>query len=121
MVGDGTLGDKLSMSEDADNQPTFHFRAWRKFRGMTQEALASEVGVQPSSISQLETGKQGFTGETLIALARALECHPGELLLCDPTDKDSFWPLFTRANALKGRERIVLRAMMEANLKISGE
>lgn len=109
------------MSDDREIRPTFHFRAWRKFRRLTQEALASEIGVQPSSISQLENGKQGFTGETLIAMAKALRCQPAELLLCDPTDKEGFWPLFTRAEKLKGQERAILRAMMEANLKISGE
>lgn len=43
------------------SHPRFFFREWRKYRGLNQEALAEIVGVTTSTISQLETGKQGFT------------------------------------------------------------
>jgi transcriptional regulator with XRE-family HTH domain len=113
------LSHKSIMTEtiEDDRAPKFHFREWRKFREKTQEDLASEVGLSASSISQLETGKQGFTGDTLIAFARALNCHPGELLLCNPLDPDGFWHLFRKAEALKGLERKRMRDLMETNLK----
>lgn len=53
------------------SHPRFFFREWRKYRGLNQEALAEIVGVTTSTISQLETGKQGFTDSTLVALADA--------------------------------------------------
>lgn len=65
-------------------RPTFFFRAWRRYRGLTQEALAERVGLSTSSISQIETGTQGFTDSTLIAFAEALNCEPGDLLSRDP-------------------------------------
>ena len=37
-----------------------------------------------SSVSQVETGKQGFTDTTLVAWAEALNCEPGDLLSRDP-------------------------------------
>lgn len=64
--------------------PVYFFRAWRKYRGLTQEQLAERVDMSVSSISQLETGKQGFTDTTLLAIADALNCEPGDLLSRDP-------------------------------------
>ena len=69
--------------------PRFFFREWRKHRGYNQEELAEIVGVTPSTISQLETGKQGFTDSTLVALAEALFCSPGDLLMRNPLDQDA--------------------------------
>ena len=64
--------------------PVYFFRAWRKHRGLTQEQLAERVEMSVSSISQLETGKQGFSEDTLLSLAEALSCEPGDLLSRDP-------------------------------------
>jgi transcriptional regulator with XRE-family HTH domain len=66
----------------------YFFRQWRKHRGMTQEELAETIGVTPPSISQLENGKQGFTNDTLEALAEALNCTPGDLLMRNPLADD---------------------------------
>lgn len=82
-----------------------HVRKWRKHRGMTQDDLGDLIGVSGSSISQLETGKQGFTDKTLAELSRALECSPLALLAQDPSRPDSFWPLFEVAEKLEGTER----------------
>lgn len=81
------------MTEHPNNSPAsrktrFFFKEWRKYRGHTQDELAALVGVSTSSISQLETGKQGFTDSTLIALAEALKCSPGELLIRNPLLND---------------------------------
>ncbi|AKR57980.1 hypothetical protein XM25_19760 [Devosia sp. H5989] len=65
-------------------RPTYFFRAWRKYRGLTQEALAERVGMSVSAVSQIETGAQGFTDSTLLAFANALTCEPGDLLSRDP-------------------------------------
>lgn len=66
------------------HRPTYFFRAWRKYRGLTQEQVAERVGMAVSSVSQLETGKQGFTDQTLVDFAHALDCEPGDLLSRDP-------------------------------------
>lgn len=62
----------------------FFFKEWRRKHRLTQERLAELAGVTPPSISQLENGHQGFRGDTLIAIADAMGCHPGELLMIDP-------------------------------------
>ena len=65
-------------------RPVFYFRAWRKFRGLTQEQVAERVGIGAPAVSQIETGKQGFTDTTLMAFAAALNVEPGDLLSRDP-------------------------------------
>lgn len=66
-----------------------HFiKEWRKHRGMTQERLAAEIGVAVSTISQLETMKQGYSQPTLEAIADALDCEPADLLMRKPPNKD---------------------------------
>lgn len=77
-------------------KPRFFFREWRKHRGKTQEELAEIMGVSTSSISQLETGKQGFTDTTLIALAEALNCEPGDLLMRNPLDTEAPWSIWDK-------------------------
>jgi len=66
------------------HRPKFHFRAWRKFRRLTQQQLADRVDMSASSISQIESGEQGFSDVTLRSLAHALDCQPGDLLSRDP-------------------------------------
>lgn len=62
----------------------YYFKEWRKHRGLTQQQLAERVDLSVSSISQLETGEQGFSEGTLEALAFALRCEPGDLLSRNP-------------------------------------
>lgn len=62
-----------------------HFiKEWRKFRGLTQQQLADRVETVVSGISQLESGKQGYSQAMLEALASALSCEPWDLLNVDP-------------------------------------
>lgn len=75
-------------------RPKFYFREWRNHRGLNQEELADLVGLTGPSISQLENGKQGFTDTTLIALADALNCRPGDLLMRNPLDTEAVWSIW---------------------------
>ncbi len=74
-------------------RPAYFFKQWRKHRGLTQEMLAERIGVSPPTISQIEKGKQGFTNSTLEALAWALNCSPGDLLMRDPTKPNNIWTI----------------------------
>lgn len=47
-------------------------RVWREHRGLTQEALAAQVGITKSYLSQLEGGKRGGSLPVLRRLATAL-------------------------------------------------
>lgn len=47
-------------------------RALRKSRGMTQDDLAAMVGLQRTSICNIELGRQNLTTESINAIAAAL-------------------------------------------------
>ena len=95
--------------KNADRSPPRpHFiREWRKFRGLTQERLAERLEMVAPTISQLETGKQGYTQATLEALAEALDTDPASLLIRNPLDPEGIWsvwealPTADRARAIE--------------------
>ncbi len=80
-------------------------REWREFRQKTQEDLAEAAGVSTSTVTQIETGKMGWSPVTLRRLAKALKITPGQLLDIDPTGEEAFWSLYGRAD-MKEREAI---------------
>ncbi len=51
---------------------THPIRAWRKYRGVTQQEVAEKAGISKPYLSQLESGQRKGTTEVLGALARAL-------------------------------------------------
>jgi transcriptional regulator with XRE-family HTH domain len=108
MLGMANKSDLLAV-------PTF-LKQWRQFRGLTQEELGERANLTSSSISQLEHGKQGFSAESLLNICTALDCTPAELLAHDPTRPDSFWPLIQEAEALTGRDRQRVWAILRAAL-----
>jgi transcriptional regulator with XRE-family HTH domain len=81
-------------------------KEWRTHRGLTQEQLAERVGMSVSNISQLEQGRQGYSQEGLEALADALQCDPGQLLMVDPSRSDAIWSIWEGA-ATAERQMIV--------------
>ncbi len=52
----------------------------RKALGLTQEEVAEKCGLHPNYIGGLERGERNPTLLTLLALAPALKCRPGDLL-----------------------------------------
>lgn len=122
MVPSFVLDDKFGMTKKVTPipkpvHPRFFFREWRKFRGLNQEELAELVGVTPSTISQLETAKQGFTDSTLVALAEALHCEPGDLLMRNPLDQDAPWSIWDSVKKAPKERREAIVAVVETMLK----
>lgn len=52
----------------------------RELRGLSQSELARRVGTTPSTISRLESGARKLTQEYLVAISRALDADPGDLI-----------------------------------------
>lgn len=61
-------------------------RRHRKLKGMTQEQLALEVGMERGYISDLKRGQRNPTVQALGRLADALGVEPTSLLEEDPSD-----------------------------------
>lgn len=58
-----------------------NIRERRKNLGMTQQELALKVGyTDRSTIAKIEAGKIDIPQSTIVALAKALECEPGDLM-----------------------------------------
>lgn len=66
-----------------------HLKAWREFRRITQDELASRVGTSQNMIAYLESGERGLSAKWLRRLAPALNTSPGHLLDHDPNDLPS--------------------------------
>jgi transcriptional regulator with XRE-family HTH domain len=97
-------------------KPRHFIKEWRKSKNWTQERLAGLVEMSTSSISQIETGEQGYSQETLERLAHVFGCEPGELLMRNPLDKNAPWSLVDSlkpANKAKVAEYIQLLAASE--------
>lgn len=93
---DNAAMSKMVVSRFKPPKARYFFREWRKHRGFSQEELAEMIGVTPPSISQLERGIQGFSDRTLEALADALHCSPGDLLMRNPLDTSAPWSIWDR-------------------------
>ena len=90
----------------------YFFKEWRKFRNLTQEQLGARMEMTGSSISQLENGKQGFSDSTLEAMAEALACHPGDLLMRNPLDTEAPWSIWDRLGPTQRKQALaVLHAL----------
>lgn len=75
---------KLVTPHPKPQHPRHYVKEWRKHKHLTQEKLAERSGVTHGAISQLESGKTNYTQGMLEALAGALGCEPGDLLLINP-------------------------------------
>lgn len=69
-----------------NKNPKNHLKAWREFRGFTQESLASSVGTTAAVISLLENGQRGLSASWLDRLSKPLQTSPGFLLDHHPSD-----------------------------------
>lgn len=109
--------DASSPGRADSRMPKFRFRAWRKFRRLNQTQLAIKCGMSTANYSRIETNAQAFTRDTLLEIAKALECEPFHLV--GPFDPGT--PEHSLIEELRGmtpdrRARIVrlVRAVIES-------
>ena len=98
---------KITPNPKPKRRPNY-IRQWRKHRGLTQEQLAERIGTTHATVSRIERGLQDFTGEFLELTADALMCEPPDLLIRDPTDTESIWSLWERAQPGERRQIVAL-------------
>lgn len=63
---------------------TNRIKELRRLRGLTQDNLGKLVGTGRSQVVKLERGERRLTVEWMRRIARALECHPADLLVNEP-------------------------------------
>lgn len=84
-----------------------HLKAWRKFRGLSQEALAERIGKSKATIGHLETGRTEMTHSWLLELAPVLDTTPGYILDHDPKDLDGELLRAAAAVARENRDQVL--------------
>lgn len=88
-----------------------HFKAWRKYRGLTQEQLAERIGIARSYLTKIERGDRRYDQPFLEAAADALRCEPGDLITRDPTEPEGIWSIW---EGLTPPERVRAVAVLKA-------
>lgn len=68
----------------------FFFKEWRKFRGLTQQDLADQLGLTKATVSRIETGDIDYGRRFLEGAADVLGTTPGRLLSGPPTEADAY-------------------------------
>jgi DNA-binding XRE family transcriptional regulator len=58
---------------DAELSGTHPVKAWREYRGLTQDALSQTSGISTPYLSQIEKGKRTGTAHVLSKIAHALD------------------------------------------------
>lgn len=77
---------------------------WRKFRGMSQEALADALDMTKAQISRIENRINGYSQDFLETCADALGTHAATLLSRAPDEGDRIQaPSPQRPSALRRR------------------
>lgn len=77
----------------------------RKSRGLTQEKLAELVGLEPQSISYMESGRFAPSPDTLQKLSEALNAKPYEFYYFDEVSPDFMEKVLF--NALKNDKKML--------------
>jgi transcriptional regulator with XRE-family HTH domain len=74
---------EISPDERSEFQKAFgeNIQQLRKVRRMNQREMALFLGISVDSVSALERGKIFVSGESILKLARAFDCHVQELFL----------------------------------------
>lgn len=80
--------DTARMGKRTTKKAANHLRAWREFRGLSQDELGRLVDTKGNVIGLLEAGERSLSDKWLRRLAPALGTTPGFLLDHDPNDID---------------------------------
>lgn len=75
----------------------------RKEKGFTQEKLAELIGIEPQSMSYMESGKFSPSPDTLQKMSKVLEVRPYEFYYFDEVSEEEM--------------RLILRNALEQNSK----
>jgi transcriptional regulator with XRE-family HTH domain len=91
-----------------------YVRQWRKFRNLTLDQLSARLEITSGALSQLERGEVNYTRATLEALADALRCEPGDLLIRNPLDPESPWTIWDKLKPATRRQALaILRTLAD--------
>ena len=86
-----------------------YLKEWRVFRNLTVEELAEAANLSTGNVSAIENHTQGYSAESLEALAQALKIDKATLLSIDPHTAGTIWSLWNQASPIE-REQLTIIA-----------
>lgn len=92
-------------------------REWREHAGLDQEEAATELDISRTLLSKIENARSPYSQRILERAAEVYGCTPAELLARDPTNQDSLWALWERAEQTSGTKRKKLISLLEIGLE----
>lgn len=96
-------------------RPLF-LKQWREYRNLTQAQLAERSGVTQGMVSMLERNVTDYSGETLGALAYALQCDVADLLMRNPLDPEAPWSIWDTLKPGEKRQAVeILKGLKRAS------
>lgn len=94
-----------------------YIKAWREFRGLTQEQLGSRVDLSRTQLSRIENFEQPYSQPLLEALAHALMCEPADLIMRDPNSE--VWSIMDTLRSVKPEDMPKVMEILEVFRKAS--
>jgi DNA-binding XRE family transcriptional regulator len=79
-IATGVVETLTGAEVDAYLQAASNLAFWRRHRGMTQAALAAEIGITQPSLAQAESRRRGLSVTTYAKLAKVLRVRIEDLL-----------------------------------------
>jgi transcriptional regulator with XRE-family HTH domain len=76
-------------------RPIF-LKQWRKYRKLSAQKLADELGVVKSTVTRMEKGERPYNQDLIERAAEILECEPLDILMRDPHDPTGIWDVWDR-------------------------
>jgi transcriptional regulator with XRE-family HTH domain len=92
-------------------------RAWRVHRGLSQEAAASRLDLDRTTLSKIENGKVPYNQVLLEMAAEAYGCEPADLIMRDP--KSEVWSLLETVRKLPPDQQNQISGMIKGFLAAS--
>ena len=93
-------------------------RQWRMHCNRTLVQVGEHLHMSHSQLSRIERGAQPYNQEMLEALAELYMCDPVDLLIRDPSAKQSIWTIWDRASiAEKAQIEAVATALVDSDTK----
>lgn len=96
-------------------QRTF-LKEWREHAKLDQEGAATLLNVSRALLSKIENAKSPYSQRILEHAAEIYKCSPADILAVDPSDKNSLWLLWERAEQTSGTQRIQIRKLIKVGL-----
>lgn len=100
----GPYSTKPKAAPKTPQQLGHYLREWRAHKNMTIEDLATAAELSVGSVSNIETGKQKTSMDSLQRLAKALGIARGMLIEIDPTEEPQLWAAYIGATATQRGE-----------------